>query len=70
MVKEMPYADCFGFTEEEAPAAKGIPEKRIRKCGFEKAALKEMLSFALNGVDAVNIGSKNVRHIQEILESI
>ena len=35
--------------------------------GFEKATLEEMLSFALNGVDAVNIGSKNVKHIQEIL---
>lgn len=38
--------------------------------GFEKATLKEMLSFALNGVDAVNIGSKHVKHIQEILDVV
>lgn len=38
--------------------------------GFEKFTLKEMVSFALNGVDAINIGSKNVKHIQEILEMI
>ena len=36
--------------------------------GFEKATLEEMISFALNGVDAINIGSKNVKHIQEILD--
>ena len=35
--------------------------------GFEKATLEEMISFALNGVDAINVGSKNVQHIQEIL---
>ena len=31
------------------------------------ATLEEMISFALNGVDAINVGSKNVQHIQEIL---
>lgn len=36
--------------------------------GFEKATLEEMISFALNGVDAINVGSKNVEHIQEILK--
>lgn len=35
--------------------------------GFEKAALDEMISFALNGVDAINVGSRNVEHIREIL---
>ncbi len=36
--------------------------------GFEKATLREMISFALNGVDAINVGSKNKNHIQEILD--
>lgn len=36
--------------------------------GFEKATLEEMISFALSGVDAINVGSKNVEHIQEILK--
>lgn len=36
--------------------------------GFEKATLEEMIAFALNGVDAINVGSKNVQHIQEILD--
>lgn len=35
--------------------------------GFEEFTLEKMISFALNGVDAINIGSKNVNHIQEIL---
>lgn len=37
--------------------------------GFEKATLEEMISFALNGVDAINVGSRNVKHIQEILKN-
>ena len=37
--------------------------------GFAKATLKEMISFALNGVDAINIGSKNCEHIREILSN-
>lgn len=36
--------------------------------GFEEATLQEMISFALNGVDAINVGSKNRAHIQEILD--
>lgn len=36
--------------------------------GFENATLEEMISFALNEVDAINVGSKNVKHIQEILD--
>ena len=36
--------------------------------GFEKTTLEEMISFALNGVDAINIGSRNVKHIQEIID--
>ncbi|MDE6751122.1 MAG: aldo/keto reductase [Lachnospiraceae bacterium] len=36
--------------------------------GFDKATLEEMISFALNGMDAINVGSKNVKHIQEILD--
>lgn len=38
--------------------------------GFGQSTLAEMISFALNGVDAINIGSKNVGHIQEILNHI
>ncbi len=38
--------------------------------GFEKATLEEMISFALNGVDAINVGSRNQEHIQEILDLI
>ncbi|MCM1047272.1 MAG: aldo/keto reductase [Clostridiales bacterium] len=38
--------------------------------GFARAGLKEMISFALRGVDAINIGSKNVEHIQEILDML
>lgn len=39
-------------------------------CGgeaFGKYTLEEMISYALSGVDAVNVGSKNVEHIREIL---
>ncbi len=36
--------------------------------GFQKASLEEMVSFALNSVDGINIGSKNVAHIREILD--
>ncbi len=35
--------------------------------GFGKYTLEEMLSFAQSGVDAVNVGSRNVEHIREIL---
>lgn len=38
--------------------------------GFEWYTLREMITFALDGVDAVNIGSKNVKHIQEILDIV
>lgn len=38
--------------------------------GFEQHTLKEMITFALDGVDTVNIGSKNVKHIQEILDIV
>lgn len=36
--------------------------------GFEKYSVEEMLSFALNGMEHVIVGSKNVKHIQEIIE--
>lgn len=36
--------------------------------GFGKYTLEEMISYALNGVDAVNVGSRNVEHIREILQ--
>ena len=36
--------------------------------GFEKHTTDELLSFALEGVDAVNIGSRNNNHIKEILD--
>ncbi|MCM1065766.1 MAG: aldo/keto reductase [Eubacterium sp.] len=35
--------------------------------GLKESSLEEMISFALNGVDAINVGSKNAEHIQEIL---
>ena len=38
--------------------------------GFGKASLQQMLSFAINGVDTVNVGSKNIEHIREIIELI
>lgn len=38
--------------------------------GFGRYTLREMITFALDGVDAVNIGSKNVKHIQEILDMV
>lgn len=34
--------------------------------GFEKYTIKELLEFALDGVDHVNVGSKNIDHIKEI----
>lgn len=34
--------------------------------GFGKYTLEEMISYALNGVDAINVGSRNVGHIREI----
>lgn len=34
--------------------------------GFGKYTLEEMISYALNGVDAINVGSRNVGHIWEI----
>ena len=36
--------------------------------GFEKHSLSEMLEFALTGMDHVIVGSKNTKHIDEILE--
>ena len=36
--------------------------------GFEKYTSEELLSFALDGVDVVNIGSRNNNHIKEILD--
>lgn len=36
--------------------------------GFREASLTEMLSFALNGVDGIHLGSKNITHIREILD--
>ncbi|MGN0143205.1 MAG: aldo/keto reductase [Roseburia sp.] len=37
--------------------------------GFKKYAMEQMLSYALQGVDCVNVGSKNIVHIREILET-
>ena len=36
--------------------------------GFEKYSVEEMLSFALDGMEHVIVGSKNVKHIQEIID--
>lgn len=38
--------------------------------GFEKYKMKELLDFALDGVDHVIVGSKNINHIKEILNAI
>lgn len=38
--------------------------------GFEKYSKKELLDFALDGVDHVIVGSKNSEHIAEILQLI
>lgn len=37
--------------------------------GFEKYSVEEMLSFALNSMEHVIVGSKNVKHIQEIIDT-
>lgn len=36
--------------------------------GFEKYTINELLNFALEGVDHVIVGSKNISHIKEIIE--
>ncbi len=36
--------------------------------GFWEASLEEMVSLALNSVDGINIGSKNMAHIRDILD--
>ena len=38
--------------------------------GFHRYATPEMLRFALDGVDIVNIGSSNIEHISEALEQL
>lgn len=36
--------------------------------GLEKYSVEEMLSFALDGMEHVIVGSKNIKHIQEIID--
>ena len=38
--------------------------------GFEKYSVEEMLSFALDSMEHVIVGSKNVKHIQEIINTV
>lgn len=38
--------------------------------GLKESSLKEMISFALDGVDGIHIGSKNIDHIREISGAI